>query len=75
MIKVQTRLQGYLNALTQLVFIMNVIDDRRLWIDEDVLNFFEVSMFNFYENADSHNILKQGYILKRNGGRANKAYW
>ena len=54
---------------------MNVIDDRRLWIDEDVLNFFEVSMFNFYENADSHNILKQGYILKRNGGRANKAYW
>jgi hypothetical protein len=54
---------------------MNVIDDQRLWVDEDVLNFFEVSMFNFYENADFHNILKQGFILKRNGGRANKAYW
>jgi hypothetical protein len=42
--------QGVLHT----IFILKVIDDPPLWVQDDIVSFFEVSLFNFYEEIDAH---------------------
>jgi hypothetical protein len=41
-LKAQTKLSDYREAMTYSIFLLAIVDDSRLWMSDEIINFFEV---------------------------------